>query len=287
MKCESMIPQQAMLEQLATDAAVQAVRKSPLDAEQLARLASQGSDMRAAITASVSTTLEAWSHKSAFADEEVPAERHTAPKAPKPFVDQITMLRQFFPTLSTVDRSIAEAPLPHGAEGYFAVPRWRAFAATYGEAFSAVLDAIRSQRGEVEFAELVDPARLRLLAKTERALTELAAQQPGHDILVLPAQCGIRHCGRSVRRARAVMPSMEFPLGPLEVAIILLTHPERLRNSWDCWIDSGGCEYDRDADGTFNRALLWAGIRDHLGIGFPQINEPNGCCGSASGFLRH
>jgi len=49
-----------------------------------------------------------------------------------------------------------------------------------------------------------------------------------HDILVVPAQFGLRHRGRSVRRVREVMNANEFGLGVFAIGIMLLTHPERL-----------------------------------------------------------
>jgi hypothetical protein len=144
-------------------------------------------------------------------------------------------------------RASGEA-LPPNAEGWFAIPKWEKIAPTYNEAVQKVLDMIR-QTCAGNFHNHHDgqlgPERLRQTAKTAGVFQKLGDEQKDHDILVVPAQFGIRHRGRSVRRAREVFfASNEFGLGAFASGIMILTHPERLMNYDDLWIDCSGDEYD-------------------------------------------
>jgi hypothetical protein len=141
---------------------------------------------------------------------------------------------------------LAEQPVPAGAEGWFAIPKWQTIAPTYGEAVEKVLAKISETRGG-KFINWLEgelgPQYLRQLAKTADAFQKLGLEQKDHDILVVAAQFGLRHRGRSVRRAREVMTSQEFGLGAFAVGIMLLTHPEQLMNYDDLYIDCAGDKY--------------------------------------------
>jgi hypothetical protein len=150
---------------------------------------------------------------------------------PKSIEEQVATLRKVFPDLrgATYDESIALGPLPAGAEGWFAIPRWHLLGATYGEAVEKVLDSIRFSRmfynhrkGQMNL--------LRQHASTIEALRKIGDEQKGHDILVVACQFGLRHRGCSARRAREIMyeeGGLEFGLGAFAVGCMLLTNPER------------------------------------------------------------
>ncbi len=178
-----------------------------------------------------------------FVNEEVPSTyAYPAGYAPKGIGEQAAILRQAFPELGSCGEEFAKASLPADAEAFFAIPRWEKVAKTYNEAVEKVIAAIKQRRplfyncaGRVE-------QHLRRHTRTVAMLQKLAGQQPGHDILVVPAQLGLRHRGRSVRRARAVFSANEFGLGAFEFGCLLLTHPERL-NVFECLqVDCAGDE---------------------------------------------
>jgi hypothetical protein len=68
-------------------------------------------------------------------------------------------------------------------------------------------------------------------------------QQPGSDILIALGQFGIRHRGRSVRRAREVFIPDECGTGAKDGMTMLLANPVRLRHFDDLWLDFPGDEY--------------------------------------------
>src|SRR5688572_7955801 len=170
---------------------------------------------------------------------------------PRSIADQIARLRELFPGLGSANAQLANYYPVAGSGGYFAIPRWEKVAPTYNAAIEKVL-AILSQARNGRFYNYregeLGPKRLR---QHERLVTmgkELEDQETAHDILIVPAQFGLRHRGRSVRRTREMFRSTEFGLGAYEVGVMLLTHPERLQDRDDLWIDCAGDEYDDPRD---------------------------------------
>jgi hypothetical protein len=179
---------------------------------------------------------------------------------PKGIIEQANRLRELFPGLDSADLRLAEKPLPEEAEGRFAIPRWTKIAPTYGLATEKVL-AMINQIGYGKFHNYRDgelsPGHLRQHERSALMFQKLSDQQKYFDIIVVPGQFGFRHRGRSVRRARAVFNGSEFGLGAFAVGIMLLTHPDRLMNCDDLWIDCAGDEYSPGASGRYEFAPLF------------------------------
>lgn len=205
----------------------------------------------------IETTLRELTISDEFANEEVASSYGylSGYTTPRPIGEQVQILQKYFPQLGNVDIEFAEGAINPVSEGCFAIPRWQKIANTYGEAVEKVLDALKKARkGKlVNYREnQLGPDRLRETDRKRLAMEKIAASQPGQDILVVAAQFGLRHRGRSVRRARVVMPrQIEFGLGAFEGLIMLLTHPERLQHLDDLWIDFAGDEFSPGADGRF------------------------------------
>jgi hypothetical protein len=129
------------------------------------------------------------------------------------------------------------------------------------------------------------PTFLRQSERAKLAENVLLDQQQGQDILVLAAQAGVLHRGRSARRARVAMAGNEFGLGVFAVTCMLLTHPERLSSECGLMIDCGGDEYSFRGDYTFDRVPLFD--YDIAGIEFSVFYEDRArdLWGTPSGFL--
>lgn len=225
-----------------------------------------------------------------FKDEEVKS-KYTYPpeyKGPKSIAEQVATLRQLFPELKdvTFDESIASRPLPPNAEGWFAIPKWQTLAPTYGEAVEKVLAMIGSERIFYNYREgQTGPEYLRQHAKTAKMFRKLGDEQKGHDILIVPCQFGLRHRGRSVRRAREVMNANEFGLGAFVIGIMLLTHPEREVQWEQLHVDCAGDEFASGAVGGFSCAPFLCFRGGGLRFVTDGVDLPNEFCGSASAFL--
>jgi hypothetical protein len=178
--------------------------------------------------------VERFSITNQYADEEVESSYgYLSGYTPKGITEQTNRLRELFPGIGYANEKLAEGALPENAEGWFAIPRWEKVAPTYGEAVQKVLDLIKQTRNGAFYnyreGEL-GPNQLRQSAKAKSVFQKLGDEQKDQDILVVPAQFGIRHRGRSVRRAREVMNANECGLGAFAIGIMLLTHPERLQH---------------------------------------------------------
>lgn len=208
-------------------------------------------------------------------------------RRPNGIAEQVAILRQLFPQLVEGDIASGVPENSDGAEGNFAIPRWQKIAPTYGEAVEIVLGLLSKAYGgrfkNWQEGEL-GPDRLRQSAKSDAAWDKIGEAQKS-DILVVAAQFGIRHRGKFVRRARVVMSTSEFGLGAFAVGIMLLTHPERLKQYDDLWIDCVGDEYAPGAAGKFVRAPIFYFRDGELGFDCFGVVYAGDGCGSASAFL--
>lgn len=247
--------QKKQVKRFAEDAVDRAIAEGLLDKDGIQKLIENGDEFQARII----TGIKDLSASNQFADEEVESS-YAYPKGykVKGITEQTNILRQLFPGIGFADEKIAEQPLPVNAEGWFAIPKWQTLAPTYGEAVEKVLAMIASKRKFYNYRDgQLGAEYLRQHAKTAKMFQKLGDEQKDYDILVVPAQFGLRHRGRSVRRAREVFQANEFGLGAFAVGIMLLTHPEREVQWEQLHIDCAGDEFAPDADGDFSRAPLF------------------------------
>ena len=233
-------------------------------------------------------TNEAITSDTRFAYEEVESTRTygSGYKGPKPLADQVMILRTHFPHCGSFDEILAAKQVPSLMEGHFAIPHWSLIGSTYQEVVERVMAVITSKRTFVNFLKgQLGPQQLKETAKKAKAFQALRKEQEGHGILIVAGQFGRHHAGMSVRRAREVMTDREFGFGAYEVAILLLTHPERLVDCNDLWIDCAGDEYAPKAGGAFSEYPYWSFRGDELRFSSVDVDCPGEGCGSASGCL--
>ncbi|NQT50232.1 hypothetical protein HQ571_06070 [Candidatus Kuenenbacteria bacterium] len=206
--------------------------------------------LRAVLEHRVSYEAEQISAVLPYADEVVESSYDYAPEYRVRIVaEQVERLAVEFPNLdfSHVEE-LASGKLPEGAEGWGVIPKQSKVAKSCHGAMDKAIDLLSAQHGK-KFKNwrvgALTEKYLRLLEKTEKTLAKLEAETPG-DYLVIPFQFGKKWRGKSVRHAQARFAEDEFGLGPYEVAILLLTHPDRITGSNQLNIDCGGCEYRTD-----------------------------------------
>jgi len=277
--------QKKQVKRFTEDVVDRAIAEGFLDKDSIQKLIENGNEFQADITASI----KMHSLSNQFADEEVESNYgYLSGYKPKGITEQTNILRQLFPGVGFADEKLAQQPLPPNAEGWFAIPRWQSVAKTYNEAVQKVFDLIKKQRkgnfhnyrkGEI------GETYLRQHERTVKKLQTLGDQQTGFDILVVAAQFGLRHRGRSVRRAREVFAGNEFGLGAFEIGCMILTHSERLASYDDLWIDCAGNEYAPDGDGGCSRAPYFSFDDDRIEFGTGWVHYAYEHYGSTSGFL--
>jgi len=260
-----------------------------LDKDGLDKLLGNGDELRAAVIETVTKKARELSISNQFANEEV-SSTYVYPKEYRrvDLIGQTNRLRQLFPGIGFADDKLREAPLPKGAEGWFAIPRWQSFGATYKVALEKVLAKLAETRTDSFYnyrAGALGPGYLRQTDRKIRMMEKIGEAQEGYDILVVGAQFGLRHRGRSVRRACEVFVGNEFGFGAFEVGIMSLTHPERFVRWEQLHTDCAGDEYSPGADGQFDLAPIfdWHACRLEFDAGWFDIAYEY--CGSVSAFL--
>ncbi|MFH0804766.1 MAG: hypothetical protein V1916_01060 [Patescibacteria group bacterium] len=239
----------------------------------------------------IKATLRAYAIPHQYVDEEVVSNHGylSGYCEATPIAEQMCIIRKFFPNLGDPDEAIATQEHPANSEGYFAIPRWQLIASTYSEAVEKVLDALKKQREgllAIHCKGELGPDRFRETDRKRLAFERLATEQKGRDTLIVAAQFGFYHRGRSVRRARVVMHGMVFGLGAFEIGILLLTHSVRLQHDDDLNIDCAGDEHSSSTEHQFDEAPCFSSSNDGwLGFGMVRVSRVSYDCGSASGFL--
>ncbi len=220
-----------------------------------------------------------------FADEEVPSGRgYPQAYAPRTLPEQALRLRDAFPRLGAV---VPPAPptLPAGAEAWFLIPDWRRVTSTYNTAVTDALAALGASRStSFSRIERLGPSSLRLHARTAEMSQRLPALGDS-GLLLVAAQFGIRHRGRSVRRSRAQFADHEFGLGAFAVAAMLLTHPERIAQFDQLYLDCPGDEYSASDEQQFSEAPYFRFLDGRLAFGTSWYGTSDAYFGSASAFL--
>ena len=223
-----------------------------------------------------------------YASEET-ASNYTYPEGYEilPIEEQIKKIAEIFGLNPTEALEYAKnlPKLPEGAEGWFAIPRWDKVASTYNQAVETALAKFGESRKFYNYrkGELGE----KYLRQSQRSLDmwdKLYEQQPG-DIIIVPAQFGLRHRGKSVRRARETFSINEFGLGVFATTCMLLTHPTRLKVweqlHWDC----AGDEYNWDVGGGWSGCPYFGFDDDGVEFGASRVEGVGQGFGSASAFL--
>ncbi len=273
-----------------------ALEKVPLDSDSMQLVLGHGDEIRTAVAEVIVAKTREFSVSNQYADEEVKSlYDYPSGYSVKSLEQQTDILRKALPELSLgtdvaghvafLEEFRSKTKLPVGAEGFFIVPRWQKVAATYGEALEKVLALLAKSRKFYNYRTgQLGEKQLRQSIRTSAMLAKLAEGTPG-DFIIIPAQLGLRHRGRSVRRAREVFVANEFGLDAFEVACILLTHPEREQIWEQLHIDCAGDEFSADADGQFDGAPCVSFNDGKLEFGTNDVGNAGGYYGSASGFF--
>ncbi|MBI3626911.1 hypothetical protein HY224_02610 [Candidatus Uhrbacteria bacterium] len=266
------------------DVTERTLKEAGLDKDSIQRFLGNGDEFYTELL----TLVKKHSVTDEFSDEEVESSYgYPAGYKPLGITEQTNCLRELFPGCGYADEKLAEQELPDGAEGWFAIPRWEKFGSTYAQALERVIAKLKELHGDKFFnyreGALTDK-HVRLTERTAARLKLLGEQQKGYDLMVVPSQFGLRHRGRSVRRARVVFISNEFGLDPFSAAIMLLTHPMRLQRNEDLCIDCAGADYRPSGSGSFSYCLSFGWSVGELNFDYNVLNNASENFGSASAF---
>jgi len=221
-------------------------------------------------------------------------------KRPISIPNQVKILQGLIPGLGEVNQEYlakikrGEIRLPKFAEGWFVIPNWQKhseiFGKTYASAVQKVLDLLRRSRNDLfcNYRDgIIDDKHFRQTAESKQFFAKLIEEQENPDVLIVPAQFGIVHRGKSVRRVRVIFvnnKSGEFGLGAFHVGMMLLTHPDRLKHYYDLFVDCAGDEFSLNGDKYFVNAPFFIYEDGELGFDASGVNSYDDDYGSASVF---
>lgn len=244
------------------DAFEKALNEACLEKDGAQRIIEHGDEFSLAVKNSTLALFRNLSVSDKFKNEQVESTYGylSGYKKPIKVSDQIDILHGFWPGLKTdkvsqILKNYSNLDIPDWIEGLFAIIRPEFFSDKYGEELEEVLKALSKSRKEkfINYREnQLGPEYLRQTQKTITALQKITEQQDS-DILILPAQFGIKHRGKSVRRARETFEQHEFGTNSKDTATMLITHLNRLQHYDDLWIDCSGDEFSGAVD-RFSRA---------------------------------
>lgn len=287
-----------------TDAVEKTIEKFGLDKAGAQRVHARGGEFTRAICKEVVALLKELSISDCYIEEEEPSDR-MYPKeyeGPNPIEEQIKAVAEIFefdPTQAL--EYVQNLPeFPEGAEGWFAIPKVDALAKKhflfkkkcntveqYCRAVEVVHKKIADTRAFSTYHDVLkyQSSWLQVHTRTVQALATLAENQPG-DILIIAAQLGMSHRGRSIRRARECFVSNEFGLTSLIVGSVILTHPSRLVGWEELYMDCAGDESDvLFADDRFDHASEFDFGGGKVSFGSKKVDSASAFYGSASGFV--
>jgi hypothetical protein len=187
--------------------------------------------------------------------------------------------------------------VPDWVEGVFAVPSEFALgrlfhpdvanrAASYCTGARLLMEKLAASRTFYNYREgQIVPAHLWRTERTTEKLDALWEMQGKPDTIILPAQVGMRHRGRSVLRACECFVAQEFGGGSLEGLAVALTHPERFVRWEQLHMDLPGDDFSSEAGGRADETpcMCFSGGR----VEFSAFNRGNadGLYGSMSCWL--
>lgn len=195
----------------------------------------------------------------------------------KPISEQSEILTKHFGSMVLQNGT----DLSEQSEGIFAIPHYKLIAPTYNKAVMKVMKAITSTRNTYDYQSG---------NWTAQYLRQLSIKQnfwnaQKEEIILIPAQFGLIHRGKSVETVCTGLSNNELPLGIYECLIMLLTHPDRLQSYDNLWIDCPGDEYSLVAAAVFGYAPCVCFGGGGVRVGAHAVSVAHGRYGSASGFV--
>ena len=189
-------------------------------------------------------------------------------KKPTVVAEQVHQLAVQFnleagPAYNFIEKVLPKLVLPDGAEGWFARPKIDAVAkqqfpkVTDKEAqYCLSLNLIISMIGTMQpmFEKLhkdhLNKKHLRRAKKTIDAFATIYSQQQG-DIMIIPAQFGMRYHNTNKYEVMKTMPDNEFFLDAFTVGCMIMTNEHRFMSPDDLGVDCPGDEFDTQGFSDF------------------------------------
>lgn len=214
----------------------------------------------------------------------------TASFRPEELEPHFSALERHFPDLPLEGarkyaNSLRGVPLPFGAERLYLVPQWDKVAEDRVIASRKVIEKLSEDSGCQHWGQDA-LKRLRVQDHTRLSLREIIKRQNNNEVLIVPAQMGHFHAGRSIDTVRTEFFPMEFGLGLFEVGCMLLCNPARLIFEHHLYVDCPGdtCNPGYGPDSA-SSPYFSASADGHLDLSTQMVDTANAKHGCATGFI--
>lgn len=161
--------------------------------------------------------------------------------------EQVRRVRTLFPTIARLGPRKVVDRLLHDCQG-LCIPHWECIAPTYSEALHIVLTKLRQQL-ETKFGKRYDlkpnSTQLNLGDQTDKLYRELREQQPGADLLLVPAKFDIFNPSPGQGDIKKVH-EQGVKMGAFAVCVMLLVHADLLVEYTDIQVNIEGDEHGQD-----------------------------------------
>lgn len=177
--------------------------------------------------------------------------------------DQLLILNKHFPKLETISKVYHfDKNSTEGKPNIFIIPDWEKVSTSYGSACEIILNILISIHGSNFSTSKVNEFftwDIKPTLELTRGIYKLKEIQKNSDYLIFNCNLGLKHAGKSARRALATFKDNEFPLGVFEVGVILITHPELLKGTFSTYIGTPGSLVER-RNGSGNKEVVYFGV---------------------------
>jgi hypothetical protein len=210
--------------------------------------------------------------------------------------DQLATLRKYFPDVGDANKRligmIKNGKKPendHANEdrGYWCIPHWSALGSTYSEAIDRCIAMIKHVHGDAKVIdETHDCLKESHILQTQNKvrIMDILHKKQNAMTIIIEAQFGIRHRGRSSNYANRMMPSREYSLGIYENLIMLLLCPQRLSDN-ALGIDAAGDQFRTNIADKFDKSLHISQRGGRLIIGYDDSRLVSENYGASSFFV--
>lgn len=223
-------------------------------------------------------------------------------KKPTAIAEQVYQIADQFnleagPAYNFIEKVLPKLALPKGAEGWFARPKVDAIAEQlfpeitdkveqYCSALNLVIVMIGTMQPifERSHKDHLNKRHLRRAQKTIDAFTTIYSQQQG-DIMIIPAQFGMRYRNMNKYDVMKEIPDNEFFLDAFTVACMLLTNKHRFMSPDDLGIDCPGDEFDTQGFADFKHVPNYGFYLNGVAFNTCKADTCSTQYGIATGFL--
>ncbi len=209
----------------------EALEELQLSNESVSKILANEEQVYSLFKSLIFTKLKGVSAVGLYSDEEVISNLGYPSFVYRNLREQKLILEKYFGDLGRIDNVYPGRQLPLHSE-LFLIPDMELIGNNLLDAMNTIISILEERLSLNIYNSFVSRHlsydKISIKKRTLESISKIKSIQNGERTILIPAQLGIKHRGRSGRRSDECMLSNEFGLTPYHVGIILITHPERM-----------------------------------------------------------